>query len=171
MLIDISGILLSDGESGYYDIKLDSLEFELGPGRRLESGISINLHIYNEDGYIHVKGHTEATLLAPCDRCLVETKVIVPVDLDEEYKIRGRLIDLDDDAAPYFTGESLDAEKLLHDSVLSSMPVKVLCKEDCKGLCPICGQNLNERDCGCDRTVGDPRMEKFKELFEKFKEV
>lgn len=171
MLIDISGILLSDGESRYYDIELGPDDVGLEDGKQLLSGISISLHIYNEDGYLHVKGHTEVALTAPCDRCLTETKVTFPVNIDEEYEIRGNLITLDDDAAPYFTGESLDAEKLLHDSVLSSMPSKVLCKEDCKGLCPVCGQNLNERDCGCDRTVGDPRMEKFKELFEKFKEV
>ena len=171
MLIDISGILLSDGESRYYDIELGPDDVGLEDGKQLLSGISISLHIYNEDGYLHVKGYTEVALTAPCDRCLTETKVTFPVNIDEEYEIRGNLITLDDDAAPYFTGESLDAEKLLHDSVLSSMPSKVLCKEDCKGLCPVCGQNLNERDCGCDRTVGDPRMEKFKELFEKFKEV
>ena len=45
------------------------------------------------------------------------------------------------------------------------------CKEDCKGLCPVCGTNLNEKECGCDRTVADPRMAAIQDIFKNFKEV
>ena len=50
-------------------------------------------------------------------------------------------------------------------------PAKVLCGEDCKGICPVCGANRNEKDCGCDTVVLDPRMQKFQDVFKDFKEV
>jgi len=49
--------------------------------------------------------------------------------------------------------------------------VKILCREDCKGVCPVCGQNRNERDCGCDTFVPDPRMAAINTIFHGNKEV
>ena len=49
--------------------------------------------------------------------------------------------------------------------------MKVLCREDCKGLCPVCGKDLNDGDCGCDRTERDPRFESLRALFNDDEEV
>ena len=65
----------------------------------------------------------------------------------------------------------LDVDRLIYDEILVNWPTKVLCKDDCKGICPVCGQNLNQQDCGCDRQVIDPRMAKFQDIFNEFKEV
>ena len=65
----------------------------------------------------------------------------------------------------------LDLDILIFDEVVPKLPSRVLCKEDCKGLCPVCGTNLNEKECGCDRTVADPRMAAIQDIFKNFKEV
>ena len=71
----------------------------------------------------------------------------------------------------YIDGYNLDVDKLVFSEILLSMPRKNLCKEDCKGLCLVCGANLNIAECGCDRSVLDPRMSVFKDILNDFKEV
>ena len=71
----------------------------------------------------------------------------------------------------YIAGYELDVDALIADEIVLQWPMKVLCKEDCKGLCTVCGKNLNTGECGCDRTVLDPRMAAFLDIFEQFKEV
>jgi uncharacterized protein len=65
----------------------------------------------------------------------------------------------------------LDVDCLVVNEILVNWPTKVLCKEDCKGICPVCGKNRNLYDCGCDTVVLDPRMQQFQDVFKDFKEV
>ena len=62
-------------------------------------------------------------------------------------------------------------DELILEEVIPLLPTKVLCDEDCRGLCPVCGTNLNKEECGCDRTVKDPRMAAIQDIFKNFKEV
>ena len=71
----------------------------------------------------------------------------------------------------YIDGYDLDVDKLVFGEILISMPGKTLCTPDCKGLCSICGHNLNVSECGCDRESLDPRMSVFKDILKNFKEV
>ena len=71
----------------------------------------------------------------------------------------------------YIDGYDLDVDKLVFGEILISMPGKTLCKEGCKGICLICGANLNKGECGCDRDILDPRMSVFKDILKNFKEV
>ena len=65
----------------------------------------------------------------------------------------------------------MDTDRLVYDEILIGFPMKVLCREDCRGICAVCGANLNEGECGCDRTVPDPRMAVIRDIFNNFKEV
>ncbi|MBQ1604529.1 MAG: DUF177 domain-containing protein, partial [Lachnospiraceae bacterium] len=78
----------------------------------------------------------------------------------------------DEDGDDDFVNENqLDVDRLIFDEILVNWPAKVLCKDDCKGICLVCGQNLNIQDCGCNRQVIDPRMAAFQDVFDQFKEV
>lgn len=77
----------------------------------------------------------------------------------------------EDEENTFLEEHELDVDRLIYDEILVNWPTKVLCKDDCKGICPVCGQNLNQQDCGCDRQVIDPRMAKFQDIFNEFKEV
>ena len=80
-----------------------------------------------------------------------------------------RIHDLDENS--YLTGMDLDVDRLVYLEVLMSWPLKVLCKEDCKGLCSQCGKNLNFGPCDCVEEPKDPRMAAISDIFSKFKEV
>ena len=70
-----------------------------------------------------------------------------------------------------FDGQELDLVDIIEQTLDFKIPASVLCKEDCKGLCPVCGQNLNTKSCDCEDTGLDPRMSVVRDLFKNFKEV
>ncbi len=117
------------------------------------------------------KGSVEVSI--PCSRCLEETGVVIPVEpelkLDMKLTDEQRVNDLDESS--YLTGTDLDTDRLVYLEVLMNWPVKVLCKEDCKGICSRCGKDLNLGPCGCADEPKDPRMAAISDIFSKFKEV
>ena len=132
------------------------------------------LRLVNDDNKrLRITGSTEVELTIPCDRCLTEVKLPVAVCIEREAELSdGALVpDPDEETDTFLQGEQLDVDRLIDDEILVNWPTKVLCREDCKGICPKCGQNLNQRDCGCDRQVPDPRMAKFQDVFKEYKEV
>ena len=113
------------------------------------------------------------TVSIPCDRCLEDVSVEIPLSfkrkLDMKLTEEERVNDLDENA--YLTGMDLDVDQLVYFEVLMNWPLKVLCKEDCKGICSQCGKNLNEGLCDCVEEPKDPRMAAISDIFSKFKEV
>jgi len=71
----------------------------------------------------------------------------------------------------FINGYHLDVDKMLFQEILMCWPEKILCRDDCKGICNVCGQNLNQGSCDCEDTGLDPRMSVVRELFKNFKEV
>ncbi len=117
-----------------------------------------------------VTGNAHFSFRAKCDRCLKEIKVPVDIEICRECaspEFTGEDPDEDEELHAFMDGYSIDTELLLHDEITVNWPVKILCREDCRGLCPVCGHDLNEGDCGCDTFVPDPRMAAF---FDKIKD-
>ena len=75
------------------------------------------------------------------------------------------------DEKNYIDGYNLDVDKLIYNEILIGWPMKILCREDCKGICNMCGQNLNKGTCDCEDTSLDPRMSVIRDVFKNFKEV
>ena len=99
--------------------------------------------------------------------------VTIPYDIDRKLDMKQtdkeRVENLDEN--DYLTGMDLDVDRLVYLEVLMSWPLKVLCREDCKGICSRCGKNLNKGFCGCAEEPKDPRMAAISDIFSKFKEV
>ena len=116
---------------------------------------------------------TKLTLAVPCDRCLEDVPVPISVDTAKEidFSISEEQRTEDLDETSYVTGYDLDVDRMIYEEVLIGFPMKVLCSEACKGICKVCGANLNEGECGCDRTELDPRMSAIRDIFNNFKEV
>jgi uncharacterized protein len=115
---------------------------------------------------IRLKGQFSGKFLAPCARCVEP----VEIPLAGEFDLIFRPVGADSDApersitAPeteigYYQKDSLSLEDVLREQVLLSLPVRTLCKPDCKGLCPRCGANRNSQPCSCDVGPSDPRWE------------
>ena len=120
---------------------------------------------------IRVQGRLATSLELSCARCLEPIVQEVRREFDLLYRPQGADAGRDEmsvtDAEAeisYYEGEGVQLEDVVREQVLLAVPLKVTCKESCKGLCPHCGKNLNEGKCNCDSTVQEPRWEALKEI-------
>ena len=123
---------------------------------------------------IRVKGKLDTSLEVACARCL--DPVVHPVERSFDLLYRPLGIDsghaelsVTDAEAEigYYENGGLLLEDTLREQVLLALPLKTLCREDCKGLCPHCGKNMNEIECGCVDELEDPRWSALKEIRDK----
>jgi uncharacterized protein len=106
----------------------------------------------------------QATTHTECVRCLTNFAQSLDADFTELYAFTPRSVTESNLILP--EDGKIDLEPLLREYMLLSMPIKPLCKPDCKGLCPVCGENLNVVACGHTLEQGDPRMAKFTSLLD-----
>jgi len=104
------------------------------------------------DGIV-VTGDFSAPWEADCRRCLSPARGTLSPHVRELYRVAPQP---DDDAFP-LDHEQLDLGPLVSEALTLDLPLAPLCRPGCAGLCPVCGADLNDGDCGCDRTVSDPR--------------
>lgn len=121
----------------------------------------------NGDGKAVVEGMIRIVLSIPCDRCLKEVEMPLAVSFVRELV----QADVSEREQEFLDGFQLNIEDLLDSEILINWPMKVLCREDCRGICKICGRDLNTGECGCDDFVPDPRMAVIKDIFRTDKEV
>ncbi|HST09348.1 MAG TPA: DUF177 domain-containing protein [Terriglobales bacterium] len=126
---------------------------------------------------IRVQGDLATTLELPCARCLDPVIQKVARTFDLLYRPLGTdagheelSVTVAEAEIGYYQGEGLLLEDALREQVLLAVPLKVTCREDCKGLCPACGKNRNTEPCSCATQVGDPRWSPLKELREKLEQ-
>lgn len=110
----------------------------------------------------------EANLTTQCVRCLTDTQQPLSVDFTELYAFSPKQIT--DSGLILPDDMHIDLEPLLREYMLLEIPISTLCREDCRGLCPICGANLNETDCDHREEETDPRLSVLKSLLEEDKE-
>lgn len=173
MLLNLTDILSNEGKSEEIPVTYEADYFQSAQGRFkvLRNG-PIVLTLSNQGkGKMSVTGTGDLTFRTRCDRCLTRVDVTVTVGIDET--IGTEQIENPAEAGnyPFLNGYQLDTEVLIGNEILINWPGKVLCKEDCKGICPKCGKDLNQGDCGCDTFVPDPRMAVLKDIFNANKEV
>lgn len=175
MLINLSEIMSVKGNVRKMEVPVELEDFQLdGTNYRFVCKDPVALVItYLGEKKVSVEGSTSLSLLIPCSRCLEEVETRFDISVSKEID----LSDSDDDRikqldeANYIRGNNLDVDLLVYDEVLINFPMKVLCCEDCKGICSVCGANLNKESCTCDRMVKDPRMAAIQDIFNNFKEV
>lgn len=174
MIINISDILQSANRERTYEVTLESKVFSSSLGDfPISSCAPIALRIANEeDRRLLISGTVDMKVLIPCGRCLEEVPTPIHFDIDKVLTISdGAAIDEEMEQMDYLIGFDLDVEQLVCTEILVNWPMKVLCKDDCKGICRICGTNLNSGACDCQKTELDPRMAAFQDIFKQFKEV
>ena len=174
MIIDISKVVKSINKevSQEVSIELTSFESRLGDFPILQKSPVVLTITNQENKTLFIRGAVDVTLSIPCGRCLEEVPTQICFDIDKKLDINeSSLVDDEMEENDYLIGFELDVDKLVYAEILVNWPMKVLCKEDCEGICKVCGANLNKGDCGCQRTELDPRMAAIQDIFSKFKEV
>ena len=168
MLLNLTDILSNEGKVEDFTITYSPAFYKKAGGqfKVLEDG-PISLILSNTGkGKLKLSGEGRLLLQARCDRCL--TRVDIPIEISFDEQISEECIQNpteDADAFSYLDGYSLDTDILIGNEILINWPVKILCKEDCKGVCQFCGANLNEGQCSCKKPV-DPRLEALKQLLD-----
>lgn len=132
-----------------------------------------DLHMVNrENKQLLITGETDVEIAIPCDRCLEDVPTRFHLKFDEVVPLEGADGTAEEtEETDYMEGVQLDVDRLVYHEILVNWPMKVLCQEDCRGICKKCGTNLNRQDCGCSKTELDPRMAAIQDIFNKFKEV
>ncbi len=133
-----------------------------------------------------LKGEVEVKVKAPCKRCLADVEQALPVRFmlnlvpapeqfadDEEDEEEAEDRDRGEKAGSFaleeadeelFDGKTIDLDPIVREQVLLALPMDLVCREDCKGLCPSCGQNLNLEKCACEPKGIDPRLAALKNI-------
>lgn len=168
MIIDISKI---DGEVAFeyspnpYDLDLQTENYRLLDAPTVAG--SVVRHILS----IAVNGKIDGKAEIDCTRCLEPIERPLLIDFNIEYLTEGemgregerelKLTDLD---ADQLASDHLDLDSVVREQILLDIPAQFFCKEDCKGICPKCGENLNLLDCKCGDEEVDPRWAALKNL-------
>ncbi|MBC8570943.1 YceD family protein [Zongyangia hominis] len=164
MLIDVKQLFDVEGEARRVDYELDLSGMELGTMCPLSKPVAIRGEICNRAGVVTLRYTASFVYEGVCDRCL--EPVIRPFAMDFEHTLVTRLEGEDQDEFLVIEDGKLEMDELVRSDILLEFPTKILCGEDCKGLCPVCGTNRNIRDCGCRKPQPDPRLAALKELLD-----
>ena len=168
MLIDLSEILSTEGltKSVEVHVDFDSFQFK-GMDYRIGQADDFQLNLSNDGkNRVKVTGSTDVVMELVCDRCLEEFERTFHIDIDTV--IDTSVLDSDKvdviDELSYFEDCNIDMDALLKKELMGLVPIQILCRDDCKGLCKVCGTNLNHGTCNCDDFVPDPRLSVFNDI-------
>lgn len=127
--------------------------------------------IQQSDAKVTVSGKVEAKLQLECDRCLKAMSVLASTEFKVEYVTpevyqAGQAAELLDEdlTLSVFDGAVIDVDDLVREQLLLTLPAQVLCQDECKGLCPVCGGDRNLKNCNCQEADIDPRWAGLKEI-------
>lgn len=175
MLLNLSDVLSEQHKPLDQMVPLEMKTVEVGfmTYEIVESGLAhIQVeHVKDRELYIQVQG--EVSVNIPCDRCLEEVRYDFDLDFERRVDLGRTDAELIEglDESNFIDGYHLDADQLIFNGIISEWPMKVLCSDDCRGICSVCGCNLNEGSCDCEDPGLDPRMSVIREVFMNFKEV
>lgn len=164
MKLDLKDIILVPGAQLPFAFQLDLSQLEFGGQKPIQAPVEVEGVVRNMAGALVFTAQARTVLSLRCDRCDVPFQREKTVDY--ETLLADSLEQGEDEAdIVVLDGDTLDAGQLMTDTFILEMDTKNLCSEDCKGLCPGCGVNLNLEPCRCVREV-DPRLAGLAKFFE-----
>jgi uncharacterized protein len=141
-----------------------TLDFHSGEFRQIEP-LDVRATAELVDDQIRIYGTFHTRLEMVCARCLEIVVEEVSKNFDLFYRPMNSVsreeefrLNLDDTEIAFFEGDGLFLADVLAEQVNLSLPMKVICRSDCRGLCPHCGVNLNQEECRCETHAADPRL-------------
>jgi uncharacterized protein len=138
---------------------------------RVATPVQLAFDIHKDKDKFRLVGTVRAELELSCSRCLEPYRLPVHADFDQRYLPHGQAaaggeveVEEDDLETTYYRDEQIDLGELLREQFYLALPMKPLCEDDCRGLCPRCGTNLNTSHCDCETAWEDPRLAALKQL-------
>ncbi|MFB3148284.1 MAG: DUF177 domain-containing protein [Thermodesulfobacteriota bacterium] len=162
--ISESGVHIKALEEPEWLVNLPELCSE-GHGIRLLSKIGIDLQVTRVLKEVTVTGIVQLSIQTSCSRCVEPVRIELSPYVSLVLSPADKISDEDDDLEhETYRDDEIDLSNYLMEQIAISLPVKVVCNEDCKGLCTICGTNLNQETCTCESEKVNPRFAILKNL-------
>lgn len=164
MLFELKSVFVTEGETKGLEYELDMSQIDVDGVFPFNLPVRVKADASNRAGLVTLRLDCGFEYSRECDRCGEEVRR--DMDMSFEHRLVQSLSgDAADDyiETPDFT---LELDEVVISDILLTLPLKTLCKEDCRGLCPQCGANLNLGECGCDRRTVDPRLEILKQFMD-----
>jgi len=164
MLLDLKKVFSDESASCSFDYSMDLSSTDINGFYPFISPVSVNGIVKSHDGSAQLNAETSFDFSIPCDRCAKQINKrfhytfshVLVLSLENE----------DNDSFIQVQNYKLDLDELMRADILLELPTKYLCSENCKGLCSVCGKNLNDETCNCDLHQIDPRLEVLKKLID-----
>ncbi|NLX93285.1 MAG: DUF177 domain-containing protein [Clostridiales bacterium] len=163
MVIELEYIFNNEGATLDFDFYIDLSAYSISGNKLFPKPFLVEGKVFNKTNIVRMKATAVSVMRTQCDRCAgdIEERIEVPV----EHILVASLNDENNDDFILVESLCLELEPLITEDIFLALPSRILCKNDCKGLCPYCGQNLNNGQCSCQKPV-DPRLEALKQLLD-----
>ena len=167
MIVDVAPLLRGEVKRLEIDYTLSPAELD---GVRFDSDARVQGGITDNAGYMRLCLKAELAYSGECARCLAPVNGVFSLDFERTVAPEGVLSEeqIEDNIDEYvvLVGNDLDVDEQLREELVLSFPTKLLCSEDCAGLCPKCGKPRRDGDCGCPKKEIDPRLAILKTFFD-----
>lgn len=164
MILDLRKAFITNAYTSPVEYELNLSDVDYSGVFPLQKPIIATGQVVNTAGVVTLSMHYTVWYEAPCDRCGQLSEKEIKVDI--EHILATTIEDEDNDDIILVPDMELNLDELCRNDVLLHIPMKHLCRADCKGMCPVCGKNLNEGECGCKKKEIDPRLAALAELLE-----
>ena len=166
MLLGLSKIIDCPGQSVPFSTSIDLSDLRFGTSYPVSESVVAEGVVRNTAGVLMMTGSIRTCLHGVCDRCTApfDREVHLPLDVVLVMELADE--DHEDEKVFPLEGDSADLEDIIRTVFVLNMDSKLLCKDDCKGLCCGCGRNLNDGPCSCQKEL-DPRFAALRQLLDK----
>lgn len=164
MLLQLKSLFMGDTQAIPIDCDMDFSHLEMYGDTPFREPVHITGKVENHAGIVRLVARAQYVLDTSCDRCTA------PIRRNAELPIEHILVTSlnreDTDDLIVVENDQLLLDELVEADLVLNYPMKILCREDCRGLCPVCGHDLNESPCSCRVDTADPRLAVLKELLD-----
>ena len=166
MRLGLSQIIDRPGESVSYSAVVDLSDLQYGTSFPVTEPVKAEGTVRNTAGVLVMKGEITTCIHGVCDRCAAELdrEMALPIDAVLVTELANE--ENEDEWVFTLEGDSADLDDIVRTIFVLNMDSKLLCSDDCKGMCCRCGKNLNEGPCSCEKEI-DPRLAALKQLLNK----
>ena len=166
MRLGLSQIMDRPGESVSYSASVDLSDLLYGTSYPVTEPVLASGTVRNTAGVLVMKGLITTCIHGTCDRCAADFDRELEIPIDAVLVTELANEENEDEWVFPLDGDSADLEDIIRTTFVLNMDSKLLCSEDCKGLCCRCGKNLNDGPCDCRKEI-DPRLAALKQLLNK----
>ncbi|MDO4495586.1 MAG: DUF177 domain-containing protein [Clostridiaceae bacterium] len=163
MILDLEPIFNNEGMVKEFSYELDLSEQELSGVKPFSTPVRVSGSVGNHTGVVELSAKAEFVLDMNCDRCAKPIKLALTADVF--HTLVTSLNDEANDELLLINELRFDLDPLVTEDIFLELPSKFLCSEDCKGVCPKCGKDLNTGSCSCEKEI-DPRLAALKQLLD-----